>query len=117
MSGLSLLTLAMSQKYTDNSVSGVDGVNAGAPCSIINIEKKDGKNILTFQWEQWKDTETKEETVTRTSKIEIQDGINGIGIKDIKVNEENAGVVVITLDDDRSFSIPIATGYVPIREI
>ena len=44
--GLSLLTLAMSQKYTNDSLAGVGAIK-GSPCTIKEIVKENGINTIT----------------------------------------------------------------------
>lgn len=46
---LNLQTLVLSKKYTDDTAVGFGGLK-GANCTIDNIEKKDGQNIVTFKW-------------------------------------------------------------------
>jgi len=46
---MDLQTLIMCRKYTDETVIGLGGLK-GANCTIYNIEKKDGQNIVTFEW-------------------------------------------------------------------
>ena len=46
---MDLQTLVMSRKYTDDTAIGFGGLK-GANCTISNIIKKDGQNIVTFEW-------------------------------------------------------------------
>lgn len=48
--GLSAVTYALSKSYTDKSLIGM-GALKGAPCKIKSITKKDGLNIIVFEWE------------------------------------------------------------------
>ena len=46
---LNVPAYVLSKKYTDNTVIGM-GALKGAPCKIKSIVKKDGQNIITFEW-------------------------------------------------------------------
>lgn len=47
--GLSAVTYALCKKYVNDSLIGI-GALKGAPCKIKSIIKKDGQNIITFEW-------------------------------------------------------------------
>lgn len=64
--GLSAVTYALSKSYTDKSLVGM-GALKGAPCKIKSITKKDGQNIITFEWKD-------NEDVTHESTLTVDDG-------------------------------------------
>lgn len=67
--GLSLLTLAMSQKYTNDSLVGVGAIK-GSPCTIKEIVKENGINTITYEW-------TAEDGTKRTAVMTVEDGEDG----------------------------------------
>lgn len=64
--GLSAVTYALSKRYTNDSLIGI-GALKGAPCKIKSIVKKDGLNIITFEWKD-------DLGNTHESKLEVDDG-------------------------------------------
>lgn len=88
---LSIQTLAMAKKYTNESLVGV-GALKGAPCTIKNIEKEDRVSKVTFEWTAADDTK-------RTSEMLIEDGAT---ISKVEVNEKNE--LIVTLSDNTSFN-------------
>lgn len=56
----------LSKKYTDESIIGF-GVQKGANCKIKSIVKKDGQNIVTFEWKN-------DDGETREQKMYVEDG-------------------------------------------
>lgn len=110
--GLSLLTLAMSQKYTDNTVLGLgsDRVIKGASCTIKDIKKEGNTNIITFEWTA---ENGKKEVQTMTVE-DGRDGIDGVSVSAIKIENNE---FVLTLSNGavlRSGVLP--TGAVPVKE-
>ena len=89
--GLSLQTLAMSKKYTNESLIGV-GALKGSPCTIKNIEKEDRISKVTFEWTAADDTK-------RTSEMLVADGTT---ISKVEVNENNE--LIVTLSDNTSLN-------------
>ena len=63
---MDLQTLVMSRKYTDDTAIGFGGLK-GANCTIYDIVKKDGQNIVTFEW-------TGTDGSKQYSKLIIDDG-------------------------------------------
>lgn len=53
-------------KYTDETAIQFGGLK-GAPCKIVSIIKKDGQNIITFEWKN-------DDGETRESKLYVDDG-------------------------------------------
>lgn len=88
---LSIQTLAMAKKYTNESLIGV-GALKGAPCTIKNIEKEDGVSKVTFEWTAADDTK-------RTSEMSVADGAT---ISKVEVNEKNE--LIVTLSDNTSLN-------------
>ena len=88
---LSIQTLAMAKKYTNESLIGA-GALKGAPCTIKNIEKEDGVSKVTFEWTATDDTK-------RTSEMSIADGAT---ISKVEVNEKNE--LIVTLSDNTSLN-------------
>ena len=64
--GLSAVTYALSKKYTNETAIQFGGLK-GAPCKIKSIVKKDGQNIITFEW-------TNDAGDTRESVLYVDDG-------------------------------------------
>ena len=58
----------LSKKYTDDTVIGL-GALKGSPCRIKSVVKKDGQNIITFEWVSTVDPEVKE-----TTEVIVDDG-------------------------------------------
>ena len=88
---LSLQTLAMSRKYTNESLVGV-GALKGSPCTIKNIEKEDGISKVTFEWTAADDSK-------RTSEML---GADGTTITKVEVNKNNE--LIVTLSDNTSLN-------------
>ena len=69
--GLSAVTYALAKKfakdYTDETAAQFGGLK-GAPCTVKSIEKVDGKNIVTLEWEN-------DEGETRESELIVEDGV------------------------------------------
>jgi len=63
--------LAVSQKYTDDSIAGTSGVLAGKNCQITSIEEIEGGHKITFTW--YKDGES----IAHTDTITVMDGEKG----------------------------------------
>ena len=64
--GLSAVTYALAKKYTDETAIQFGGLK-GASCKIKSIVKKDGQNIITFEWKN-------DDGDTRESKLYVEDG-------------------------------------------
>ena len=64
--GLSAVTYALCKKYTDETAIQFGGLK-GAPCKIKSIVKKDGQNIITFEWKN-------DAGDTRESQLFVDDG-------------------------------------------
>lgn len=64
--GLSVVTYALSKKYTDDSLIGI-GALKGAPCKVKSVVKEHGQNIITLSWKD--DLDVEHET-----KVYINDG-------------------------------------------
>lgn len=64
--GLSAVTYALSKNYTDETAIQFGGLK-GAPCKIKSITKKDGQNIITFEWKN-------DAGDTRESVMYVDDG-------------------------------------------
>ena len=110
--GLSLLTLAMSKKYTDNTIIGLgsDRVIKGASCTIKDIQKEGNTNIITFEWT----AENGQKEVQTMTVEDGRDGADGISILGMKIENNE---FVLTLSDGtvlRSGVLP--TGAVPVKE-
>ena len=76
--GLSLQTLALSKKYTKDSLIGM-GALKGAACTVTDITKENGINKVTFEWTAADDSK-------RTSEMLVADGAT---ITKVEVNEDN----------------------------
>lgn len=63
---LNVPAYALSRKYTDETAIQFGGLK-GAPCKIKSITKKDGQNIITFEWKN-------DAGETRESKLYVDDG-------------------------------------------
>lgn len=64
--GLSAVTYALSKKYTNETAIQFGGLK-GAPCKIKSVTKKDGQNIIVFEWKN-------DEGETRESTLTVDDG-------------------------------------------
>ena len=89
--GLSLKTLALSKKYTKDSLIGM-GALKGAACTVTDITKENGINKVTFEWTAADDSK-------RTSEMLVADGAT---ITKVEVNEDNE--LIVTLSDNTSLN-------------
>lgn len=89
--GLSLTTLVLSKKYTDDSLVGV-GALKGSPCTVKDIQKENGVNKITFEWTATDDS-------TRTSEMLVADGAT---ITKVEVGEDNE--LIVTLSDNTTLN-------------
>ena len=64
--GLSAVTYALSKKYTNETAIQFGGLK-GAPAKIKSIVKRDGQNIITFEWKN-------DDGDTRESILYVDDG-------------------------------------------
>lgn len=62
--------LAMSKKYTDDSIEGTTGVIAGKNCTIDSITDITGGHRITFKW-------TADSGESRTSTLDVMNGTDG----------------------------------------
>lgn len=63
---LNVPAYVLSKKYTDETAIQFGGLK-GAPCKIKSIVKKDGQNIITFEWKN-------DDGDTRESILYVEDG-------------------------------------------
>lgn len=63
---MDIITLALSKKYTEETVIGL-GALKGANCTVKSVEKKDGQNIVTFEW-------TGTDGTKKETKMYVEDG-------------------------------------------
>ena len=63
---MDIITLALSKKYTEDTVIGL-GALKGENCTIKSVEKKDGQNIVTFEW-------TGTDGTKKETKMYVEDG-------------------------------------------
>lgn len=93
MDDISILTLAVAKKYTDDSIAGAGGLE-GKPCQIQSIEAITGGNRVTFLWED-------NDGVEHTDTMDVMngaDGQDGLGIKSVAVNAQNH--LIVTYDNN-----------------
>ena len=88
---LSIQTLALAKKYTDDSLAGL-GALKGAPCTIRDIVKENGMNKITFEWVATDNT-------IQTSEMFVEDGTT---ITNIEINDSNE--LIVTLSDNTSLN-------------
>lgn len=89
---LSVETLAVARKYTDDSLAGAGAV-AGVPCKIQSITAITGGNRVTFLW-------TDNNGDDHTSAMDVMNGVDGEdgkGIQSVSVNAQNH--LIITYSD------------------
>lgn len=58
---------ALSRKYTNDSILGINGVLAGKNCTIESATKSNGLTTVVFKW-------TADNGTERTESIEVEDG-------------------------------------------
>ena len=88
---LSVETLAVARKYTDDSLAGVGAV-AGVPCKIQSITAITGGNRVTFLW-------TDNNGDDHTSAMDVMDGVDGEdgkGIQSVTVNAQDHLIITYT---------------------
>lgn len=88
---ISVQTLALSKKYTNDSLVGL-GALKGAPCTIVDIKKENGVNTVTFEW-------TGADNSKKTSDMLVKDGAT---ITKVDISEDNE--LIITLSDNTSYT-------------
>ena len=96
MDDISILTLAVAKKYTDDSIAGAGGLE-GKPCQIQSIEAITGGNRVTFLWED-NDGVEHTDTMDVMNGTDGTDGQDGLGIKSVAVNAQNH--LIVTYDDN-----------------
>ncbi len=96
MDDISILTLAVAKKYTDDSIAGAGGLE-GKPCQIQSIEAITGGNRVTFLWED-NDGVEHTDTMDVMNGTDGADGQDGLGIKSVAVNAQNH--LIVTYDDN-----------------
>lgn len=88
---LSVETLAVARKYTDDSLAGAGAV-AGVPCKIQSITAITGGNRVTFLW-------TDNNGDDHTSAMDVMNGVDGEdgkGIQSVSVNAQNHLIITYT---------------------
>lgn len=88
---LSVETLAVARKYTDDSLAGAGAV-AGVPCKIQSITAITGGNRVTFLW-------TDNNGDDHTSAMDVMDGVDGEdgkGIQSVTVNAQDHLIITYT---------------------
>ncbi|MBQ0112303.1 MAG: hypothetical protein KBT03_04150 [Bacteroidales bacterium] len=93
-------TLALSKKYTNDSISGISGVLAGKNCTIQSSTKEDGITTIVFGWVADDGTE-------KTTSIQVKDGLS---VVNATINDE--GHLIITMTDGSK----IDAGYISVGE-
>lgn len=96
MDDISILTLAVAKKYTDDSIAGAGGLE-GKPCQIQSIEAITGGNRVTFLWED-NDGVEHTDTMDVMNGTDGADGQDGLGIKSVAVNAQNH--LIVTYDNN-----------------
>ncbi len=92
---LSIETLAVAKKYTDDSIAG-GGALKGKNCVITSIASITGGHRVTFQWTLDNGT-VQTDTMDVMDGADGQDGEDGKGIQSVSVNENNH--LIITYSD------------------
>ena len=88
---LSVETLAVARKYTDDSLAGAGAV-AGVPCKIQSITAITGGNRVTFLW-------TDNNGDDHTSAMDVMNGVDGEdgkGIQSVSVNAQDHLIITYT---------------------
>lgn len=65
--GLSVVTYALTKKYTDETASQFGGLK-GAPCKVKSVIKTNGQSIITLEWKN-------DDGEIRTSEVYVNDGL------------------------------------------
>lgn len=90
---LSVETLALARKYTDDSIAGAGGLE-GKPCQIQSITEITGGHRVTFLW-----VDNNGDSHTSTMDVmDGTDGTDGLGIKSVAIDA--SGHLIVTYDDD-----------------
>ena len=87
---MDVITYAVAKKYVDETVIG-GGALKGKNCTIQSIAPITGGNRITFKWTLDNGTEL-------TDTLDVMNGIDGLGIKSVVINEQQH--LIITYDDD-----------------
>ena len=99
---MDILTYALAKKYVDKTVEG-GGSLKGKNCIITDISSITGGNRVTFQW-------TLDDGTVETDTMDVMDGVDGLGIKAVSINQQNH--LIITYDDDTTED----AGVLPVSE-
>lgn len=88
---LSVETLAVARKYTDDSLAGAGAV-AGVPCKIQSITAITGGNRVTFLWTD----NNGDDHISAMDVMNGVDGEDGKGIQSVSVNTQNHLIITYT---------------------
>lgn len=67
---MDIIDIALSKKYTDESLKGIAGTLAGKNCTIKSTTKTDGVTTVVFAW-------TADDGTEKTTTIQVNDGVDG----------------------------------------
>lgn len=87
---MDIVTYAVAKKYVNETVVG-GGALKGKNCTIQNITPITGGNRVTFKW-------TLDDGTELTNTLDVMNGIDGLGIKSVAINEQQH--LIITYNDD-----------------
>ena len=104
--GLSVVTYAISKKYTDETAIQFGGLK-GAPCTIKNITEVEGGNIVVFEWKN-------DQGQTRTRNLLVKNGIQGTSISSAEINDQ--GHLVMLLTDGTEIDCGEITGQAQLKQ-
>lgn len=94
------VTLALSKRYTDDSILGTTGPLKGKPCTINSITNIEGGKRITFGWSDNSGS-------AHTSTLDVMDGAE---VTDIEINDSNH--IIFTFSDGRT----VDGGEMPIAD-
>lgn len=107
---MDIIDIALSKKYTDDSIKGITGALAGKNCTIQSTNKADGITTVTFAW-------TADDGTENTTSIQVDDGAkgdkgdngnDGVSITNVTVNDNNH--LIITLSDGTTIDAGLIEG-------
>lgn len=102
---MDIVTLALSKKYTDNSLAG-GGAVRGKNCTIQSKTPIEGGTRIVFAW-------TLDNGTVQTTSVDVMDGEQGVSVESLEIRN---GHLFVTLSDGNELdagAVPVSPGGQP----
>lgn len=114
MQSLDKRLIALSRKYTDETVIG-GGAIKGKNCTIKKIEQDGLDNIVTFEW-------TLDDGTIKTDTMRVPGGETGVSVVSVRAVPNEPAIIFVFSDGTESQKILIPTvkgdpGFSPVIEV